>query len=827
MSDTAAKFALDNPAWLAAIAIAPLLWFYFRRGLVYLPVRRQVCSLIVRFLIVLAIAAGLAAPRLRLRSSQVFVLATYDTSRGIGLQAQEQGEAFRQELREAAGSIGFGELSFPHEAECGPGNLATAVASARAMIPADRVPRMLIMTDGNRLGEDSLAVAEGAGCAIDVVPLGPPEHEVYVAAVETSGTIRQGESFFADVVVQSLHNDMGRLILGIDEIQPLEREVTLEPGQNRFRFRGLAGPGPTVRLSAHIVGCRDTLPENNTAASIVYVLPRPRVLLVDSQPRLAEALREALEASEAFEVTLGRPESIPKRLDQLLEYDLVIVSNVPAAGLSKDQLTALHRYVHDNGGGLIVVGGNRAFTAGDYGGTPIETMLPVEAYVKPDKPKPTLAMLLVLDRSGSMQGAPIELARQAARQAVGKLGPLDQVGIIAFEDRVHWIVPLQPFTDPEQVIDRIGAITAGGGTNIAPAFDQAHLALRGAVADRKHIILLSDGISHPADFHTIARRIAEDGITVSTVGVGDEASEQFLSDIADLASGQAYFCAKPADMPSIFEADVIAAGKHGITEEPFQPAVVSPARMLAGFDPAAAPPLLGYVDTRTKPGSQLVLTSPAGDPLLAWWRYGRGVSMAFTSDVHNRWAAAWHRWQGFGPFWVKLARQAVRVDPLGRFRPAVALRGGRAMVALDAVDREGRWLNGADVRISVLGPGGRRVEPVACELIEPGRYAASVPAEVAGDYHVEFAVRSEGEPTCMIRRGFVVDYPDELRIRPANTKLLRQIAQRSGGRFAPADALRPAETSVPRTVLLWPWLFLAAIVLFVLDVRLKRVISAN
>ncbi len=870
MNPTATEFAIENPAWLAALALLPLLWFYFRRSLTRLSPGRQIASLAVRCLLVVLVVAALAGPKLRLASRQVFLAGVYETGPGVGTQGAEQIEAFRRELSQRADAADFAEVFFPEEPGRGAVDPAAAILAARAKVPADRVPRIVLLSAGNATAGDTLGAAAAAGCPIDVVPLPQPEHEVFVAAVEAPGAVRYGEAFFVDVVVQSMHADEGRLAFHVDGALLEEREVAVAPGANRFRFRQVSGgatadgtagdrraatdspnsmaneasaevdastaatsgpvsrqrvsdSSPWVRLSARIDGFRDTLPENNAAGALVAVRPKARVLLVDPQPELAERLREALQSDGRFEVEPAGPEAIPAQLAPLLQYDLLILSNVPATEISDDRMAAMDAYVRQHGGGLIVVGGNRAFTAGDYGRTQLEAMLPVEGYVRPDKPKPSLAMLLVLDRSGSMKGTPIELARQAVRQAVDRLGPDDQAGILAFEDRVHWVVPLQPFADKAYVMDRIGTIVAGGGTNIYPALDQAYLALRDAETDLRHIILLSDGVSHPADFEALVQQIAEAGITMSTVGVGDEASAEFLRDLAKRASGQSYFCTDPTDMPRIFELDVMAAGKHGITETPFRPDVARPARMLAGFDPSGAPPLLGYVDTRAKPGSQLLLTAPSGDPVLAWWRYGRGVSVAFTSDVHSRWAAAWHRWPGFARFWTSLARHAMRADPTDRFTVGVARQADRLHLTLDAVDAEGRWVNSAEVAVRVVFPDGAE-QQLVCELVEPGRYAATIPCESSGEYRVQFTANPPGEPAHTVRRGFTIDYPEELRIKPTNTELLGQIAERTGGLYEPtmADLSRPAKTSVPRTVRLWSWLLAAAIVLFVVDVALKR-----
>ncbi len=883
MNPTATEFAIENPLWLAALALLPLLWVYYRRGLTHLSAGRRAASLAVRCLLVVLVVAALAGPKLRRESREVFLAVAYETGPGVGAEGAEQVEAVRRELLQRVGAAGFAEvpfpvtvhgaaragfsatpegdspifaaetvddgattpfvprksgqsprvrLSFPEEPGRGPIDPAAALLAARAKVPADRVPRIVLLSAGNATAGDALGAAAAAGCPIDVVPLSPPQHEIYVAAVEAPAAVRYGEAFFVDVLVQSMHADEGRLALHVDGARFDEREVAVAPGANRFRFRQVSGgatasDSPWIRLSARIDGFRDTLPENNAAGAVVAVRPKARVLLVDPQPELADVLREALESDGRFEVEVRPAAEFPAQFAELLRYDLVIASNTPAEKFSEEQLAGLEQYVRDFGGGLIVVGGDRAFTAGNYEDTRLEAMLPVAAYVRPDKPRPSLAMMLLVDRSGSMQGRPIELARQAARQAVARLGPNDYVGILAFEDRVHWAVHLQPFTDAERIKELIGTIEAGGQSNIYPAMDQAYLALRDATTDLRHMIVISEGTYHPNDYYALVRRIAEDGITISTVGVGDEAPKELLRNIAEFTGGQAYFSNDPADMPRILELDVMAAGKHGITEKPFRPGVARPARMLAGFDPAGAPPLLGYVDTRAKPGSQLLLTAPSGDPVLAWWRYGRGVSVAFTSDVHSRWAAAWHRWPGFGGFWTGLARHAMRADPADRFTPGIARRGDWLNLTLDAVDADGRWVNSAEASVRVSCPDPFQWD-LPCRLVEPGRYAESVPlesrGEYLGEYLAEFTVSLPGEPPHTVRRGVTLDYPEELRIRPANTELLRHIAAQTSGLFEPAmaDLLRPAETSVPRTLRLWPWLLAAALLLFLLDLGLKR-----
>jgi len=231
------------------------------------------------------------------------------------------------------------------------------------------------------------------------------------------------------------------------------------------------------------------------------------------------------------------------------------------------------------------------------------------------------------------------------------------------------------------------------------------------------------------------------------------------------------------------------------------------------------------VQTRPKPAGQLILSSEQGDPLLIWWRYGRGISVAFTSDAQSRWAAAWVRWPGFGRFWTRLVRHAMRKDDAEDFVLALAQRDGRATIVLDAADPSGRLLSGADVSARVLGPD-RAAREISLPQTAPGRYAADFPARAPGRYLVEANVRYGGQTVYSARRGLAVGYADELRTRPTNVALLQSLAASTGGTFQPkpAEVFGPDSRTVLRTVGLWHYLLLAAAIAFVLDVAVRRLV---
>jgi hypothetical protein len=346
-----------------------------------------------------------------------------------------------------------------------------------------------------------------------------------------------------------------------------------------------------------------------------------------------------------------------------------------------------------------------------------------------------------------------------------------------------------------------------------------------AFAELKHMIVLSDGVSHPGDFDALAEQMKRAGITISTVAVGEQSARELLEYMAERGGGHYYYCDDPAAIPQIFALETATASKMGIIEQPFSPQIVSRTAALAELGLEDAPSLLGYIETKPKPTSRLVLASEAGDPLLIWWRYGLGISVAFTSDIQSRWATAWLGWPGFGRFWSRLVRHAMRKDEAKDFVLRVEHSAGAAKMDLEAIDPEGRFLNASDVTITVIGPdGGAHQLPVP--QVAPGCYRTTFGTPGPGAYSMEVRLEHQGRLVYVQRRAVVVDYPDEYRTRPTNDSLLKKIAEGTGGVYDPDPAalLAPPAQTVPRTTLLWPYCLIAAAVIFTIDVAVRRIV---
>jgi Ca-activated chloride channel homolog len=723
---------LARPISFVVLAALPLWFFFWRRSLVRLSPGRKVFSILLRTLLLLAVAAGLSDPT-----------------------------------------------------ATGPSDVPMVLARANPL-----------------------------------PPVAPPSLVVLTA----SDHVRAGVPFTLDLLVRSESSSAVKVELTRDSRPLLEEPMTLDRGENRKSIAAMVAKPSRVVYGVNVSGTLRVPPENSgtrsvpavMAACAIYVDPPPRVLLVESQAVLAEHLRKAL-IGENVEVEV-KPEP-PGGVEGLRHYDLIILSNVPADALSKSQMAALQSYVRD-GGGLIAVGGDHSFTVGGYRHMPLEKMLPVISESRTPKPKPTLAMVLVVDISGSMndpvfQGSKernIDLAKEALRRAVGMLGPRDQVGVLVFEDTSRWIWPLSPVTDKEKIIAKIDTIQAEGETSMYTPLEQAYLALRESYADVKHIIVTTDGIGGPGDFDGLARKMAAAGITMSTVGVGSEPVRPFMQALADKAKGRAYFCDNGKAIPQIFQTDTGVTAKIGITEEPFFPQVVHAAPVLRGLDMSKAPTLLGYVETRPRPEAQVVLAAKTGEPILALWHYGQGTTAAFTSDIQSRWAAPWLSWPNFGRFWVQLVRATMRQDRPPTSRLTANAADGRLYITLDTEDRDGRYINQADAKVRVisgpplpLGAGrgeGEEVSTIPMSQIAPGRYAASQAAG-SGTYWLNAEIRRDGKQLDTVRGAAVVlDMPETI------VKL--------DGDVETAD--KPGL----RTVLLWPWLLSIAAVVLVVDLAVRR-----
>ncbi|QDV43027.1 von Willebrand factor type A domain protein [Stieleria neptunia] len=707
-------------------------------------------------------------------------------------------------------------------------DLEAAVRTAIASMPPSRVRRVVLLSDGNATGGgDVIAAAAEGGVPIWTVPLpSRSDPEVQLTRVDAPTQVRQGQPFFVEVIVSSNRDTEGYIDLYRGDIQIGDEEpkpVKIKKGENTFRFRQTVLGKRQESFAARLRGFDDTLLDNNAAETVVYAQGRPRVLLVDPDLDQTDSLRWALD-EQSIDVEVRPPEGIPSDLTEIQGYECLVLSNVPATAMSMRQMDLIRIYVKELGGGLVMLGGDQSFGLGGYYRTQVEEILPVRSNFEKEREKPSLAMMLVIDKSGSMGGQKIELAKDAARAAVELLGPRDAIGVIAFDGSAYTVSELRSTSDKGQIIDAISTIEASGGTNMYPGMIDALDALRGATAKLKHVILMTDGVSSPGDFQGAASDMSANRITLSTVALGQGASEDLLEELAQIGGGRYYFCDSPDAVPQVFAKETVEASKSAINELPFTAQLVRPTAVLEGIDLELSPLLLGYVVTRPKPTAEFILASEAGDPLLAWWRYGLGMSVAFTSDAKNRWAGEWLAWPDFGPFWAQIIRHAMRKDDNRGVFVDVRREGETTFVSLDSVDQNGAFIENATTELTMIDPGLAR-QKLAMRQTAPGRFEAEIKTDRRGAYHLDLAQTRQSGSTQRSSRGISVGYSDELRLLPTATSTLERIATVSGGRFdpTPESIAERIDATAREPMPLWPWLLMIAMSIFVADVALRRI----
>jgi Ca-activated chloride channel family protein len=239
----------------------------------------------------------------------------------------------------------------------------------------------------------------------------------------------------------------------------------------------------------------------------------------------------------------------------------------------------------------------------------------------------------------------------------------------------------------------------------------------------------------------------------------------------------------------------------------------------------SAPPLLGHVMTRHRPSAEQILTTPAGDPLLSWWRFGLGMSAAFTSDASSRWAANWVSWEHYSRFWSQVVRHCIQNGEPTGLATSVTDNGLLSTIKVIAVDRDDGFLNRAEIQIRVVDPDGRSATYQAGQTA-PGEYQVQVEMRTPGawQYHVTTAVG--GITRSETSHAHIVGYSEEFRQHEVNVDLLRTIALSTGGQYAPnaGDVFQQsADQFVVTSRSVDDYLTLAVLLLFVLDVALQRV----
>lgn len=848
-----------RPAWLLlAIPAAYYTWRFAVGSLADLTPLRAKLAIGLRLAIIGLPILALAGARVVKNVNQDCTVFVLDVSDSITSSKRQQAlEYVNKALKTASIDQKSGLVVFGGEAliELAPSNvrrvsklhslpstnetdISQALGVAMALFPENCRKKIVLLSDGNETTGKSIEqaiLAASQGISIDVVPIAPDlPRECLLDRIICPSNVKIGEPFDLKIVAVAKQATSARLKL-LRNGEPVAQKVfSLAKGKNLLAIQqSISKPG-NYEYKAILEPAEDTRPENNVALAYTMVKGKPRVLYIEGQPAQGNYLTKALSTSD-IDVELKPASALPNTLADLRAYDALILSDVPAWHLEPEQMALIESGVKDLGIGFTMIGGDYGFGAGGYYDTPVEKCLPVEMSLRNKKVLPSLAVVIIMDKSGSMADlengrSKIELANDAAASVVSLLKPQDRIGIVVCHNFPVIAVPLQSAENKGPIYSQISTIRAeGGGIYADPSLKMAYGMLKNAPVRQKHIIMLADGNDvDDADQTTLStvRAIKSSGITISTVAIGDGKDVPFLKAAAAIGRGHFYLAQRAQDLKAIFTSDVMTVSGSAYVEEPFVPRIDTASREFSGIDPRTVPPLLGYVATSPKPAARVAAVSHKNDPILASWQYGLGRSVAFTSDCKARWAARWVSWPGYAKIWTQTIRSTLGKSWTGLYQTVIDVEGGTGRVTIDAVDENGNFINLLKFRGYVVGPS-LRSRPIVIEQTAPGRYEGRFEAREIGNYVVSISPISQNGKkvqTGIETHVMSIAYPPEYKDIEPNRALLHRISAETSGKFNPPpnevlhEGFRPSRSYSD----LWHALTLVAILLLPLDIAVRR-----
>ena len=811
--------------WILLLALIPLAWAAWE----WQRAPRKL-GLLLKALGFATIFAALSEPVMNTAETKTAVAVLVDTSASASKQDLEKASQFLNGLEKERGRNWMRVLPFargtraidPKEtvkgwslintaSEAGRGtDLEGGIREALASVPSGMVPRVLLMSDGRENAGSAARAAWQAkqlNIAVDVIPMAGRERPgIALDSVSMPANAFSGERFAVEMVVNAPRSASGTIDIQAEGKLLGTSPVQLGSGVNRLRVQ--ANVAAVGSVDVGLVLKAEGLGEVRYDQAIN--LRRPKVLYVSQDPAGTEKnLMQAFGAAQ-FDVT----PSIDPVAAKLNDYQMVVFNNWDLESIPASRKDELEEYVK-KGGGMLVIGGEKnVYTEGKKLEDGIDRVLPSKL-APPRSPEGT-CVVLIMDKSSSMEGRKMELARVSSIGVIENLRAIDLVGVLIFDNSFQWAVPIRKAEDRTLIKRLVAGVTPDGGTQIAPALAEAYRKIRPVTATYKHIVLLTDGISEEGDSLELSKEAAQAKVTISTVGLGQDVNKAYLEKIAALSGGKSYFLNEPIGLEQILLRDVMEHTGSTAIEKPLQAMVMKKAEILEGTGIESAPILKGYVKFKAKPGADLLLQLDK-DPLLTRWQYGLGRSAVFASDAKSRWAADWITWAGFDKFWMNVLRDLLPHAQTSEATAEFDAANGDLVVDYKVARDSESPLK--IPQIFVLGPDGFQ-KPINVLKVAEGAFRGRLPI---GAKQGLFRIRPVEDSRVFPEIG-LYRQEEEMTQYGSNEQLLRQVATYTGGRFSPSPAqvFDAGGRSIASTLSWWPGLLALALALNVAELVLRK-----
>ena len=840
------KRTLRNVFLLLALALLVTEWIVYVRQLRY----RGRFYLIVRGMVLLCVLLALFGVQIRKGSNRIATVFVVDLSNSNEEHLEEMDEYLQETVEKMPSGNVYGIVTFGKNAlveqflsdekrygglmtlpEKAATNFEDAVSKALTMIPGDCSGRVVVLTDGKETRGDLQRMAQALTASrtefLALLYEDAETTDAYVDNVSLPAYLHPGDKYSITVLVESNYDTDAVIALYNGSSRTVANNVHLNRGSNRFVFsaqvdENVAG-GAMENLRVQVQAQGDACPENDSFSAYAVVKTPPRVLLISGRDTNVSGFAAVLNAA-GCDYNAVSTLNAPDNINAMLEYKAMILVDTYIDDLPIGFLENLETYVKDYGCGFICCGGENSFALGGYRDTVLETVLPVDMQLKGVNEIPSMAMVMVIDHSGSMTGSEdagisnLDIAIRAATVAVDNLRNEDYVGILTFDDRYEWQVELRQADDKTAIKDETKRIKEGGGTTIKPALQEACRALAESDASVRHVVLLTDGMGETDNFADVISAYTGSGITLSTVAVGTGSDTVLLERLANNCGGRYYYSDISSDIPRIFAQEVFLGGDSYIKDGIFSLAVNGGHELTSGLFPEGWPLLYGYVCATPKTASSPVIVSgEKGDPILTVWQYGLGRTAAWNSDVTGEWSGAFTGQADYVQLWKRVVDYCTGNADMGEDSANVVTVGEYTEVSYETAG----YGSGTEVQVTVIDPDGN-VSEEKLHATAPGKYTAELSTPQTGLYHFNIRRTEDGEVQSYMTTAAAVQFSDEYKF-DVSTDSFMQFVERYGRLITPQESVwTPISAKAKESYPLTNWLLALAICLFLADVAMRR-----
>ncbi|MDR4503980.1 MAG: VWA domain-containing protein [Candidatus Scalindua sp.] len=864
------EYQFTNPEFLKLLYLLPVFWVSAMMGYRRVSITRTILAILLRtsvFLLIILVLAGFGWEEKSKREiSAVFLM---DMSDSISPESKEwmwnyvkdteknmdrkikkslvffgsESKIITPEFKEALHLEKVREENKELTVPTDRTDISSGIMATLGMMPEGSSRIVVLLSDGNEnLGDALRAARLAANNDIKVFTVAPPEQkksEIFIKVINVPKDVTEGETFDVQVVVEN-KNEMavkGSVTVHKEANLLKEWKTEFKSGTNIFEIPYKGERKGFAKFVANInVEDRDTDSDlgNNNKITFVNITGKARMLYIRGSKTKKTFIPDALK-DKTIAVDIVSPAKIPRTLEEYLEYDCLIFSNVSRNSLDNQQMDLIKKYVEDFGGGFVMTSGDNVFAKNGYTDTPVEEILPVRIVggAPPKEEKRTrLSIILIIDKSGSMLGKKMLFAKKASIELIKQLTKNDQFGIVAFDTSPYVVLPLQPIEEgKKELIRKLSVLRADGGTDIFPALDIAHKQIVQTNAEANHVILLSDGNTRSIyyQYGALISKLQQANITVSTIALGQWlVNTKLLRDIAEKTKGRFYQISDVIKLPRLIIQDSEKfISQSDFHEVHFYPIMNQKSQILQGIYKEQLPPLKGYTVTEAKDKAEVPLTTDITgktDPILANWRYGLGKTVMYASDAEARWSSKWINWSKFDKFWSQIVHWAMRDISKTDYNLKVEAKDDSTSLLIES----SRGLEeDTKMHVSILTPEDDGKE-LNLKQIAPQRFTTELHDVVPGTYMLKIAKIKDKKVTDLKIKGFIV--PEKVVSRPRefsdtgnNIPVLKSIAEVTGGIHNPGkDELVVEEKEIIRIRDLAHYLIPLAMILFIFDIAARK-----